>query len=139
MNTVQNYAVFTCNDSFDAETHLTAHDIVRHIYRDHGSDYRLEPKMLRNRSDEEGDELPDIQDTAGSGDLVFEVWFKYNRSSSWHKSPRIAIGKNEEEAEAAFLQKSFDCTMWDNSYWIVLDTEQYLTEQAQQDGLGVFR
>jgi hypothetical protein len=127
---IQTYAVYSCNDySADAETDLTAHDVVRHIYRDDGGDYLIEPKILTHRYDEDN-ELPDVQDTTDSGDLVFEVWFKDNGSFPWHKSQRIAIGKDEYEAEEAFLQESFDGTMWKDSYWIVLTTEQYQAEQA---------
>ena len=132
MQAIQTYAVYTCNDrSEEAQTNLTAHDVVRHIYRDDGGNYRLDPKMLTHRYDDENNELPDIQDTTSSGKLVFEVWFKDNCNSSWQESPRIAIGKDEDEAEEAFLQESFDDTMWNDSRWIVLTTEQYQDEQAE--------
>lgn len=130
MSNTQTYAVYTCNDfSANAETALSAHDVVRHIYRDDGHDYRLEPKMLTNQFDDDNNELPDVQDTTNSGLLVFEVWFK--NSYGWRKSPRIAIGKDEDDAEADFLQESFDKTMWEDSYWIVLTMEQYQTDQAE--------
>ena len=128
MNTTQTYAVFPYSDPADAETDLTAHEVVRHIYRYDGSDYRLEPKMIRDRHDEEGNGLPDAQDTFDD-DLVFEVWFKY--SGYFLKGQCLAIGKNEEEAESAFLQKAFDSRWWDTSYWIVLSTKQYLAELGQ--------
>ena len=132
MNTIQTYALSSLSTIFsiDAETGLSSHDVVRHIYRYDGSDYRLEPKMLCNRTDEEGNELPDVQDTNSTGDLVFDIWFKSTGSFPWHNGQRIAIGKNEADAEAAFLQKSFDGRMWDNSYWVVVTTEQYLAAQA---------
>jgi len=129
MNATQTYAVYTCTYSADVETDLTAHAIVRHIYRYDGHDYRLEPKMLTHRYDDDDNELPDIQDTAYNGDLVFEIWFK--NQYGWSVSRRIAIGKNEDEAEESFLQESFDGTMWDDYRWIVLTTEQYLAEQAE--------
>ena len=128
MSTVQTYAVFTCSDPADAETDLSAHEVVQHIYRYDGGDYRLEPKMLRDRTDEYGNELPDAQDTFDD-DLIFEVFFKY--SGYFLKGQCIAIGKNEAEAESAFLQKAFDSRMWDTSYWTVLRTEQYLADQWQ--------
>jgi hypothetical protein len=132
MKAIQTYAVYTCNDlSEEAETELTAHDVVRHIYRNDGGDYRLEPKMLTHRYDDENNELPDIQDTTESGDLVFNVWFKNSCNRPWQESQRIAIGKDEDEAEEAFLQESFEGGMWDDSRWIVLTTEQYQDEQAE--------
>ena len=132
MTTTQTYAVCSRNDySVNDETDLSARDVVRHIYRDDGGDYRLEPKMLTNRYDDDDNELPDVQDTTDNGDLVFEVWFKDNGAFPWRKSQRIAIGKDEDEAEEAFLQESFDGAMWNDSHWIVLTTEQYLAEQAE--------
>lgn len=129
MKANQTYAVYIFHDySANAETDMTAHDVVRHIYRDDGQDYRLEPKMLTNRYDDDDNELPDVQDTTESGDLVFDVWFK--SAYGWKTSHRIAIGKDADSAEAAFLQESFDGTMWDDSYWIVLTTKQYEAEQA---------
>jgi len=134
MQSDQTYAVYACNDrSIDAETDLTAHDVVRHIYRHDGADYRLEPKMLMHRYDDDDDdnELPDIQDITDSGALVFEIWFKSPRGH-WSPSRRTAIGKNENEAEEAFLQESFDGTMWDDSHWIVLTTEQPSNENTMR-------
>jgi hypothetical protein len=132
MNANQTYAVYTCaQGSSEAETDMTAHDVVRHIYRDDGGDYRLELKMLTHRYDDEDNELPDIQETTESGDLVFELWFKDCGSRPFYKAHRIAIGKNEDEAEENFLQDSFECSMWDDSRWIVVTTEQYLAEQAE--------
>ena len=130
MNAIQTYAVFTCNDE-DAETELSAHDVVRHIYRHDGGDYRLEPAMLRDRCDEDNNELPDIQETTSNGDLVFEIWFKYS-GSLWDTDQCIAIGKDEAEAEAQFLQESFEDAAWDNSHWTVLRTDQYLAELEQE-------
>ena len=130
MSTTQTYAVLTCNkdpadaDYEDPKTDLTAHDIVRHIYRYDGGDYRLEPKMWSN--------APDIQQTA-DGELVFQVMFKDSGSSLWHTGGWCtATGKTEKEAEAEFLQISFENAMWDTSYWIVLSTEQYLAEKSRQ-------
>jgi hypothetical protein len=133
MSTTQTYAVFSCNDSSaDAETNFSASDVAYHIYHRDGGDYRLEAKMLTHRYDDEDNELPDIQDTTDSGDLVFEVWFKHNISFSWRKSQRVAIGRDEVEAEEAFLQDSFDRAMWNDSRWFVLTTEQYLAEEAEK-------
>ena len=76
MKTIQTYAVYKSTDDLaDAQTGLTAHDVVRHIYQYVDGDYQLVPKMLCDRHDEEGNGLPDIQDTTPDGDLVFEVWF----------------------------------------------------------------
>ncbi len=137
MNTTQTYAVFTINDDpAFAETALTAHDVVRHIYQYDGGDYRLEPKMIRDRTDEEGNELPDIQDAFDDGGdlvfLVFEIWFKSCGSFPWDTYGGMAIGKTKEEAEASFLRKAFDDASWDHAYWIVLNTEQYMAEKSRQ-------
>ena len=123
MSTIQTYAVSTYYDPADVETDLSAHDVVRHIYRHNGGDYKLVPKMFSN--------FPEIQQTV-DGELVFQVFFKNSGSSLWHSGGWCtATGRNEEEAEAEFLQLSFENACWDNSYWIVLSTEQYLAEQGQ--------
>lgn len=128
MNITQTYTVYPSDDSDDAETGLTSHDVVRHIYRDDGADYRLDAKMITNRFDDNDNELPDIQETTEDGDLVFDVYFKDNNSFPWRKSQRIAIGKNEDEAEMSFLQESFENNMWDDSRWTVLTDEQYQSD-----------
>ena len=86
MENIQTYAVYRCNDgSADAAHNLSAHDVVRYIYSDDGADYRLAPKMITNQFDDEGKELPDVQETTDGGDLVFNVYFKSGRSYPWFK------------------------------------------------------
>lgn len=123
------YCVYSCNDCLaNVAVDLTAHDVVRHIYRDDGGDYRLEPMMRHT------DDVPAIQDFTSNGDLIFEIWFKNSSSCPWQKSQRLAFGTTVKEAEEAFLQKSFDRMMWNVSYWIVLSTEQFHALKEKQLG-----
>ena len=109
MKTIPTYAVFTCNDPAGAKVNLSAHDVIRHIYRYDGADYRIEPKMVGN-----------FQDTY-YGDLLFKVSFKTSGNSVWESGGWcLASGKNEIEAEAQFLEIYFNNRLWDTSYWIVL-------------------
>lgn len=130
--TTKTYAVYSIMDnSVDAETDLSALDVVRHIYGDDGGGYRLEPKMLTFCFDEDDKELPDTQATNGRGEEIFEIWFKNNRSSHYRLSPRTAVGIDEEAAEEAFLQESFNGRMWRTNHWLVVPTEQYQEEQKE--------
>lgn len=125
----QLYAV-TDNSGYTV-TDLTAREAVRHIYTDDGGDYRLEPKMLTNRYDDDDNELPDIQETTDTGDLVFIVSFKDSCIKPWRVSMREAIGKNEDDSLESFLQESFEQTYWDDTRWHVSTMEEFLKEQAE--------
>ena len=128
MSNIQTYAVFTCNDPAGAKVNLSAHDVVRHIYRYDGADYRIEPKMLGN-----------FQET-DYGDLLFKLSFKASGNSLWESGGWCLVsGKDESEAEAQFLELSFIDRLWDHSYWIVLAhgdlteiMDRYTTAIAQQ-------
>jgi len=117
------YSVYSCNDHASmASSGLTAAEVVRTIYTDDGKDYRLEPALLINQTDEDDNPLPDVQETDDNGKLVFEIWFKDR--FGWRNAWITATGASVEDAEAQFLQECFDGTRW-NKEWIVLTDEQY--------------
>jgi len=123
------YSVYSCNDSM-ASSGLTAAEVVKHIYTDDGADYRLEPSMLINQTDDDDNPLPDVQDTDDKGRLVFEVWFK-NRYG-WRNAWITATGTSIADAEERFLQECFDGCRWDKE-WIVLTDEQYQQQFTESE------
>ena len=120
MNTIETYTVFNVDDdSADVKVNLSAQDVIRHIYRHNNSDYRLNPMMCSD--------APEIQQTV-DGDLLYKISFNNSDASLWDGGGYcIVSGKTEAEAEASYLQRSFDCRMWDHSYWTVL-SQGYLKE-----------
>lgn len=110
-----------------AESGLTIADAMREIYTDDGAEFRLVPEMEENY-DDEGNELPQTQESSGSK-LIWRVEFKKS-NDKWRASERLAFGADIEQAEEAFLHESYSETAYDASRWTIVTDEQYEREQA---------
>jgi hypothetical protein len=106
----QTYKVYgSCESSDNAETNLTATEVVKHIYQDDGHGYRLEPRM-----DETGEQQ--LQSSLG---LEWDVYFTKPGKRYGEKSGLSAYGETEDEAEAEFLASAWNETRWDDSKWFI--------------------
>jgi hypothetical protein len=119
MDRTQLYAIYHCSRGPDAITNLTAHDskdVVRHVCIDDDGDYYLEFKIIRDRYDDEGNPLPDVEVTTEDGLLGFQAWIKV--SSGWMRGG-VFFGKDEAAAEAKFLADAWGRWLFDNRKWFV--------------------
>lgn len=97
---------------------MTATAVAHRILRDDGQDYRLQPEILRDREDYDGNKLPDGPNITDSGNQVYEVWFKSARGK-WEKSHHRSEGKDEDEAMDAFLLELMETMDWLSIGWVV--------------------
>lgn len=127
--TDQLYALRDAVNGGDAILNLTARQVVQHIYRDDGEDYRLEPRMC-DEWDDDGEACHEVHDTLSDGTPIWNVWFKDRYA--WKKSGRICFGHTEKEAEDNLLEDSFKSTAWRDAKWTILTMEEYQAEQQEE-------
>jgi hypothetical protein len=131
MDRTQLYSIYHCSGGPDhAITNLTAHDVVRHIYRHDGGDYYLEPTIITDRYDDEGNPLPDVQVTTNDGLLGFQAWIKI--SFGW-KCGDVFFGEDEAAAEAKFLDDAWERWVLDDREWFIDSMEEYQALQSHKD------
>lgn len=121
------YAVHQADQSpEEAITGLTPEDVVRHIQRYDGCDYRLERRMEQILGPN-GEVLGERQ--AGDPELGKEwsvrlFWPNIPEGVEWD---RTVYGESEEQADRNFLRTQWerqrqyaDDEVWDSTYWIVI-------------------
>lgn len=124
------YTVYhVCDSARDVETGLTPAQVVQHIYRDDGQNYRLDPRM-EMATDDDGKELGE-QQVRGKFGLEWDVYFPRNGQEFGPKSRLTAYGETEDEAEAEFLDGAWRGQRWDVTKWCVITDEQRASELAQ--------
>jgi hypothetical protein len=120
----QTYSIYKfTQSSADAETCLTAHQVVKHIYQDEGHGYYLQERMIEVKDDEDN-VINEIQ-ADGTLGKEWDVYFYKHGRREFGKKGSWSYGETEEEAEDNFLNSVWEEAKWDHTKWFVFTDKDY--------------